>query len=89
MLYYINNLRALRQALAEKSRRLAQDAVDTAAANDASLPSVAWCADIKVIQEELKALDEAIAEEKRFADSVAAAADQIVSVMHAPAHPDS
>lgn len=89
MLDHIDNLRALRKALVEKRRRLAQDAVDTAVANKASMPSVAWCADIKVIQEQLKALDEAIAEEKKFAGAIAAAADMTVSVVHAPVHPDS
>lgn len=89
MLDYIDNLRALRKALVEERRRLAQNAVDTATANKEPLPKVSWCADIKVIQDQLKALNEAIAEEKRFAASLAAATDTIASVIHAPVHPDS
>lgn len=89
MIEHIDNLRALRKALLEERRRLAQSAVDTAAANKEPLPKVAWCSDIKSIQEQLKALDEAISEEKKLADALAAAADTVASVIHAPVHPDA
>lgn len=65
MYEHINHLQEIRKALVEKRRGAARTSVENAAANKEPLASTSWAAEIKLIQEQLKAIDEAVAEEKR------------------------
>jgi hypothetical protein len=78
MYEHINHLQEIRKALVEKRRVAARTSVENAAASKERLASTSWAAEIKLIQEQLKAIDEAVAEEKKSADWIAAQADTTV-----------